>query len=110
MCLHHQRSARSWFTRERICILLGEYGPLSLIEGKFKDASPSREVADEREYLQLLESRFGLELAGLPANSSSSFSMRWQKKALSLEERVRKLILRAPPQLSKAVFSRLSSL
>lgn len=91
MCLHHQRSARSWFTRERICILHGEAGVQSLIEGKYKSETNCRGVEDDGEYLRILKNQFGLELAGLPANTSARFAMRWQKRALAIEERARQM-------------------
>ncbi|MBL4636298.1 MAG: arylamine N-acetyltransferase [Kofleriaceae bacterium] len=94
MCLHHQRSARSWFTQERICILQSESGSLSLIEGKYKAGSETSSLSDNCQYLEVLATKFGIVLAGLPENSSKRFAMRWQKRALRIEDTALQLGMR----------------
>ncbi len=94
MCLHHQRSARSWFTKERICILQSESGSLSLIEGKYKAGAETNSVSDNCQYLEVLATKFGIVLAGLPENSSKRFTMRWQKRALRIEDTARQVGMR----------------
>jgi N-hydroxyarylamine O-acetyltransferase len=91
MCLHHQTSARSWFTQARICVLMTESGTRSLIEGVFTDGEGSREVHDPGQALTLLREQFGLDLPRMPENKSARLPLRVQKQALAWESRVRKV-------------------
>lgn len=92
MCRHHQTSARSWFTQERICVLITPAGKRSLVEGVLKeDGQATQELKDPGRVLTLLRERFDLDLPRMPENKANTLSLRAQKKALEWESRARKV-------------------
>ncbi len=87
MCLHHQRSAQSWFTRERICILLTDKGPRRLMDGSLQlEGESPQQIEDPNQILKVLKSEFGIHLPGYPDNTSAGTIVSIAKRAMALKD------------------------
>lgn len=64
MCLFHQTSAESHFTRQRICSRLTPQGRISLSDMRFivteNGSRTEREVGSDEEYREILRDQFGI--------------------------------------------------
>lgn len=92
MSRFHQTSARSWFTRARICIVHTESGTRSLIEGRLKETGrASLSVSHPGQMLTLLREQFALDLPRMPDNKCNTLSLRAQRQLLAWESRARRV-------------------
>ncbi len=91
MCRHHQTSARSWFTRARICVMRTPTATASLIDGDYTVAGHFVEtIVESGDYLSTLREDFGIDLPRLPENKSHSVEQRIRKQGLVWEHRARR--------------------
>lgn len=75
MCVYHQTSPASHFTRKRVCTLATRDGRVTLSEMRLIETRGAerteRLLADAREYASVLAERFGIDLASGNASSRS---------------------------------------
>tara|TARA_R110002096_G_scaffold171490_2_gene344374 strand:+ start:9989 stop:10849 length:861 start_codon:yes stop_codon:yes gene_type:complete len=93
MSRHHQSSARSWFTKSRICVLRSEVGTISLIDGVYKRGGDTVATLDsDGEYLQTLRSVFGIDLPRMPHNASEQGLQKLRLQGLVWQERAQRAL------------------
>jgi len=94
MSRYHQSSARSWFTRARICVKRNPTGTVSsLIDGTLKrNGHVVAHITNRGDYLTTLRDEFSVDLPRLPANKSESVEQRIRKQGLIWSHRARRAI------------------